>query len=88
MVNSVWVIQFDGDRRDLQFKESFMMSYVTFHDLCQRLGPYIARQDTHFRKTISVQHRGAVAVYRLAHGTSYRVLAQSIGVSKTSCCVM
>lgn len=85
MVNSVWVSQLEDDRRDLQFKESFRMSYVTFHDLCQRLAPYIARQDTRFRKAITVHHRVAVAVYRLAHGTPYRALAQSIGVSKTSC---
>lgn len=85
MVNSVWVDDFSDQRRDETFKEVFRMSYVTFHDLCERLAPYIGRQDTKFRKAIPVEHRVAIAVCRLAHGASYRKLAQEIGVSKTSC---
>lgn len=84
MQNS-WLQQLDATRRDRHFVEQFRMSYPTFSDVCNQLRPFIEKQDTNMRKAIPVEQRVAVALYKLAHGASYRQLSQPLGVSPSAC---
>ena len=61
------------------------MSHPTFENLCNQLRPHIQKQDTNMRKAIPVDQRVAVALYKLAHGASYRQLSQPLGVSPSAC---
>ncbi|KAL0022550.1 hypothetical protein WJX77_002390 [Trebouxia sp. C0004] len=74
IVMGSWVHEVPEWKRDQHYVEQFRLSYPTFMDLCQQLSPHIMRQDTKLRDAIPVELRVAVAVYKLAHGTSYRQL--------------
>lgn len=60
------------------------MTHAVFHDLCDQLRPYIQRRDTRMRPAVPAELRVAVAVYRLAHGQTYKALAVSLGVAKST----
>ena len=75
IVNGSWILAMDPEERDDQFIQEFRVSYKTFNDLCVQLGPYIERNDTNKREAITVPHRVAIALYRIAHGATYTQLA-------------
>ena len=68
--------------------ENFRMSRETFVYLCDQLRPTLARSDTTFRKAISVEHRVAIAVWRLATNVEYRTIGHLFGVSRSSVCMI
>ena len=44
--------------------------------------------DTKFRKTISVEKRVAITIWRLATGSDYRTIGHLFGVAKGTTCVI
>ena len=47
------------------WQENLRMTHDTFIILCNELRPHIQRQDTRFRKSISVEARVAMTIWRL-----------------------
>lgn len=62
------------------------MSQVTFEKLCEELAPFVERQDTNYRKAISLRERVAITLYRLADTASYRTVSNLFGVGKSTVC--
>jgi hypothetical protein len=40
-----------------KFKEMYRMSKESFHELCEYVGPFIAKKDTNYRNAIPIQER-------------------------------
>lgn len=83
--NSSWfddvVLKIYGEAR---FLRMFRMRKMTFFWLVEKLGPTIERRDTKFRKAIPVTVRLGIILYRLAHGSSYFLIAEKFGVGESS----
>ena len=62
------------------FTLNLRMTKDTFMILCSDLEPHIQRRDTNYRKAISVKHRVAITVWRLATNVEYRTLSHLFGV--------
>ncbi|KAI7803548.1 putative nuclease HARBI1-like [Triplophysa rosa] len=73
---------------ETQFFENLRMSRATFDYLCQRLSSRLLRQDTQFKRPISVRKRVGVGLYWLAMGTGYRTLGNLFGIAKSSVCAI
>ncbi len=85
IVNCSWDTDSDPEDRDMLFIEHFRMTHGVFHDLCDKLRPHVQRRDTRRRPAVPAELRVAVAVYRLAHGQTYKALAVSLGVGRATC---
>ena len=48
-----------------KFKKQIQVKYITFRFLFQRLGPYLKKNDTYFRATVSMQERVEMLLHRL-----------------------
>lgn len=57
------------------------MSHGLFHDLVEKLRPYIQRRDTRKRPAVPAELRIATAIWRLAHGQTYIALQATLGVA-------
>ena len=59
------------------------MTKETFMHVCQQVGPMLFKQDTNRRKAISVGIRVAIAITRLASGSSLYIIADTykVGIS-------
>ena len=68
--------------------ENFRMSRDTFLYLCEELKPAIERQDSVLRRTIPVQQRVAIALWKLATNSEYRSIGHLFGVSRSSVCLI
>ena len=55
--------------------ENFRMGQSTFDYLCNKLRPTILKQNTSFRKSISVEQRVAITLWCLATPCEYRTVA-------------
>ena len=90
VVNGSWNDDSSPEDRDMLFVEHFRMSHGVFHDLCDKLRLYIQRKDTKLRAAIPVELRVAVAVFRLAHGLTYKAVQVALGTalstSQKLCC--
>ncbi|MCO5593261.1 hypothetical protein L7F22_047269 [Adiantum nelumboides] len=65
---------------DHMFKSRLHISHSTYSVLVARLGPFLQRQDTNFRKAVIVEKRVAVAMHRLASGANLQVIADLYGI--------
>ena len=73
-----------GSYKNIVFKQRFRMTKDTFIYVCQQVGPMLFKQDTNRRKlAISVETRVAIAITRLASGSSLYIIADSyrVGIS-------
>ena len=68
------------------WKDEFRMFPSTF-DFIANLGEAnMRKEDTYFRKTISIQKRVACALWRLSTENSYRVAFKVFGVGRSTVC--
>ena len=66
--------------------ENFRLSRRTFDFVCQNISANLLRQDTRFRKAVSVEKRVAICLWHLATGEDFRSLAWRFGVGKRTAC--
>ena len=83
-----WDTIVNGTFSDADWLENFRMSRQTFAYLCNELRPRLSRSDTNLRKAIAVEHRVAIAIWRLATNVEYRTIGHLFGVSKPSVCII
>jgi hypothetical protein len=57
---------------------------MTFRFLCERLGPYLKKEDTRFRITVPVQERIAMSLHRLGSGDGLQTIGDLYGVHKST----
>ena len=72
-----------GPYNNIVFKQRFRMTKEIFMYVCQEVGPMLFKQDTNRRKAISVETRVAIAITRLAFGSSLYIIVDSyrVGIS-------
>ena len=71
-------------RLNVLWKPNFRMERETFDELCRILRGDLTRQETRFRKPVSVEKRVAVGVWRLSTGNSYRSCGLQFGLGKST----
>ena len=70
-----------GSFMEKMFKEMTCVFYATFRFLCEKLGQFFKKQQTHFRKPISVEERVAMSLARLGTGDRLRMVGEVYGVA-------
>ena len=68
--------------------ENFRLSRTTFHMLCEKVRPFLKRQNTQFRQCICVEHRLAITLWTLATCSEYRTIGHLFGVARCTVCVI
>lgn len=81
--DELWNNRYNEEFLD-RWRADFRMSGVTFAKLVYLLRPVLEKQDTNFRKAIPVQKRVAVATWRLANGNSFRTIAKTMAIGKST----
>lgn len=71
---------------DRLWLDNFRMSRSTFDFLRKEMSVRLQRQDTNFRKAITVEKRVAICLWHLATGEDLRSLAWRFGVGKSTVC--
>ena len=66
------------------WKTDFRMTGKTFEKLANLVFPNLSKEDTKFRKSIPVQKRVAIALWRLSTGNSFRTIAKTFAVGKST----
>ena len=64
------------------------MGKDSFLYLCDKLCPIIVRQDTRFRRHISVEQRVATTLWCLVTCCEYQTIAHLFGISRSNVCVI
>ena len=67
-----------------EWKENLRMSRESFNKLCNMLRPFIVKQRTNMRATVSVEKQVAVFLYYTADEGRYRKVANAFGISKAT----
>ena len=72
-----------GSYNNIIFKQQFRMTKQTFKYVCQQVGPLLIKVDTNRRRAISVETIVAIAMTKLASGSSLYIIVDSfrVGVS-------
>jgi hypothetical protein len=60
------------------------VTYTTFRFLCERLGPYLKKEDTRFRVTVPVQEMIEMSLHRLGSGDGLQTIGDLYGVHKNT----
>lgn len=68
------------------FYFSCRMTRGTFDYIVTQLRPHLEKQDTSMRKCITVEHRLAITLWRLATNCEYRTLGHLFGVGTSTVC--
>lgn len=76
------VPNFDSD----QWISHFRMSKDTFYYLCGRLESVLGRKDTNFRRSVPLEKRVAISLFKLATNAEYRSVAHLFGVGISTAC--
>jgi hypothetical protein len=71
-----------GSYTEKIFKERTRFSHATFRFLCENLGPFLKKQQTHFRRPISVEKRVAMSLARLGTGDGLCMVGEVYGVAE------
>ncbi|XP_037942388.1 uncharacterized protein LOC119675272 [Teleopsis dalmanni] len=75
-------------KRDASFfKKNFRMTMDTFKELCDFVKS-MKKQNSNFRRPISLEKRVAIAVYALGLSAEYRTVGNLFGVSRSSVCII
>jgi hypothetical protein len=62
------------------FKERTRVSHATFKFLCEKLGPFLKKQQTHFRRPILVKERVAMSLAKPGTGDGLHMVGEVYGV--------
>jgi len=73
-----------GSWTEKEFRKRTRVSYITFRFLCERLGPYLKKEDTRFRVSVPVQERIAMSLHRLGSGDGLQSIGDLYGVHKST----
>ena len=84
LINGAYNTMLTPQRRNLEYVREFIIGYDTFWVLTRLLEPYITRQDTLFREAIEPPHRVAVALWRLAHGATWLMVEDHLGIGDSA----
>ncbi|XP_028411417.1 protein ALP1-like [Dendronephthya gigantea] len=76
---------FGDERQSGYWKQHFRMRKETFLRLVDFVTPEIAKENTVFRVAIPPHKRVAIALWRLAVGSSFRAIAAHFDVGKSTC---
>ena len=83
-----WFTNLIENRYNILFEqkwpEDFRISRNTFFEIVNLVRPSLEKKETHLRKSISIETRVAMAIWRLASGTSYREIGRIFGVAKST----
>lgn len=85
-IGSFWEKTVSLWKEDSLWLENFRMSRGTFDFVCHKISANLLRQDTSFRKAISVEKRISICLWHLATGEDFRSLAWRFGVGKSTAC--
>ena len=66
------------------WNDNLRMSRQTFQSLCEELRPYLQREDTNFRLSVSVEVRIAVTIWKSATISEYRTIAELFGLGRST----
>jgi hypothetical protein len=66
------------------FRSHFRISPATMEWLCQQVAPLVERMDTHYRQSVPVKKRVAMALFRLATGAKYSEVADKFGLGEST----
>jgi hypothetical protein len=73
-----------GSYTELMFRERTRVSHATFQYLCEELGPFLRKQDTNYRNSITVERRVAMSLVRLGSGNGLQIVGDLFGVAKST----
>jgi hypothetical protein len=71
-----------GSFTEKMFKERTCVSHATFRFLYEKLGPFLQKQQTHFRRPIFVEERVAMSLARLGTGDGLRMVGEVYRIAK------
>ena len=67
-----------------EWRENFRMSKVNFMKLCDKVRPFLQKQSTGMRSTISVEKQVAVTLYYLSDEGKYLKVANGFGIGRST----
>ena len=73
-----------GSWTEEEFRKRTRVTYTIIRFLCKRLGPYLKKENTHFRVTMLVQERITMSLHRLGSGDGLQTISDLYGVHKTT----
>eukprot|EP00249_Psilotum_nudum_P034871 c54504_g1_i1 orf=631-1992(-) len=69
-----------------KWRQRFRMSRVAFFNLLEIVGPALQRQDTNMKDALPPEVKLGAALYRLAHGVTFKALSRKFGIGTSSSC--
>ena len=76
-----------GSWTDSKFRETFRVNKACFHELCQRLSPWLQRKACNWNKGLSVEKIVAISLYRLAGEiTPFHINGETFAVASGTAC--
>ena len=69
---------------DQHWRSDFRMTLPTFTRIVQLVRPMLEKQDTQLRKAVPIEKRVAVAIWRLSTGNSFRTIAKTFAIGKST----
>ena len=84
--NESWFEQhyYDAGNSEEFFRHQLRVRRETFNTIITILGPKLVRKNSRFRACLPPEKVLAVGLFRLAHGTSYKTIASSFNVGKST----
>ena len=73
-----------GRLRNNWWKDDLRMSRDTFYIMCNELCPYIQKESTNMRSSVTVEEKVAITVWKLATNIEYRSLASLFGLGRST----
>ncbi len=71
-----------------EWKEHFRVKRDTFQLICELLRPKLAKRNTRFRQSISVDKGVAIALWRMATNVEFRTIGALFGVGRSTACLV
>ena len=81
----IWFHSMLNDQNFQQYwRSDFRMSQDTFQDIVTVAQSALEKRDTQFRRAIPIEKRVAIALWRLSTGNSFRTVAKTFAVGKST----